>query len=109
MGKRDKKTFKGTPTKPRLSIYRSNNHIYAQAIDDSSSITILSCSTLEKEVKEKVGNTATKIASRVVGQIIGERLLQNNINQITFDRGKRPYHGRIKELAEGARVAGVIF
>ena len=109
MGKRDKKIFKGTPTKPRLSIYRSNNHIYAQAIDDSSSRTIISCSTLEKEVKAKIGNTATKIASRAVGQIIGERLLENNINQITFDRGKKPYHGRIKELAEGARVAGLLF
>ena len=109
MGKRDKRRFQGTSTKPRLSVYRSNNHIYAQAIDDSSSRTIISCSTLEKEVKAKIGNTATKVASRLVGEIIGERLLENNINQITFDRGKKPYHGRIRELAEGARVAGVSF
>ena len=109
MGKRDKKKFKGTPTKPRLSIYRSNNHIYAQAIDDYSCRTIISCSTLEGEVKAKIGNSANKIASRVVGKMIGERLLQNNINEIIFDRGKKPYHGRIKELAEGAREVGVLF
>jgi len=109
MGKRDKKRFKGTQTKPRLSVYRSNNHIYAQVIDDYSSHTLISCSTLDTEVKSKVGNTNTKIASRVVGETIGTRLLQNNINEILFDRGNKPYHGRIREVAEGARFVGVKF
>jgi large subunit ribosomal protein L18 len=107
MGKREKKKIKGNNLKPRLSIYRSNKHIYAQVIDDSSSKTIISCSTLELEVKSKCLNTSNKLASKVVGEIIGTRLLKENINEIIFDRGKRPYHGRIKELAEAARLKGL--
>lgn len=109
MGKREKKFFKGNNLKPRLSIYRSNKHIYAQVIDDSSSKTIISCSTLELEVKSKCSNTSNKIASKLVGEIIGTRLLKENITEIIFDRGKKPYHGRIKELAEGARLTGLRF
>lgn len=109
MGKREKKKIKGNNLKPRLSIYRSNKHIYAQVIDDSSSKTIISCSTLELEVKSKCLNTSNKLASKVVGEIIGTRLLKENINEIIFDRGKRPYHGRIKELAEAARLKGLNF
>ncbi|CAN0320110.1 unnamed protein product [Ascophyllum nodosum] len=109
MGKREKKKFKGNNLKPRLSIHRSNKHIYAQVIDDSSSKTIISCSTLELEVKSKCLNTSNKLASKLVGEIIGTRLLKENINEIIFDRGKRPYHGRIKELAEAARLKGKKF
>lgn len=109
MGKREKKKKKGTNLKPRLAIHRSNNHIYAQVIDDSCSKTILSCSTLELEVKTKCSKTSTKEASKIVGEIIGARLLAENIKEIIFDRGTKPYHGRIKELAEGARLAGVNF
>nr|YP_011007542.1 50S ribosomal protein L18 [Syringoderma abyssicola]WAM64971.1 50S ribosomal protein L18 [Syringoderma abyssicola] len=109
MGKREKKRIKGNDFKPRLSIYRSNKHIYAQVIDDSCSKTITSCSTLELEVKTKCERTATKLASKIVGEIIGKRLIEKNIKEIIFDRGKYPYHGRIKELAEGARLVGVIF
>lgn len=109
MGKRDKKKVRGKQGKPRLSVYRSNNHIYVQVIDDYSSHTLMSCSTLENEVKLKVENTSTKIASRVVGEVIGTRLLRQNINEIIFDRGKRPYHGRVREVAEGARGVGVNF
>lgn len=109
MGKREKKKIKGNNLKPRLSIYRSNKHIYAQVIDDSSSKTIISCSTLELEVKSKCLNTSNKLASKLVGEIIGTRLLKENINEIIFDRGKKPYHGRIKELAEAARLKGLNF
>nr|YP_011006981.1 50S ribosomal protein L18 [Phaeostrophion irregulare]WAM64268.1 50S ribosomal protein L18 [Phaeostrophion irregulare] len=112
MGKRNKKRFKGTDIKPRLTIYRSNKHIYAQVIDDSSdscSKTIASCSTLEIEIKAKCNKTATKLAAKVVGEVIGTRLLAKNIKEIIFDRGKNPYHGRIKELAEGARLVGLNF
>ncbi|CAL8412430.1 unnamed protein product [Dictyota dichotoma] len=109
MGKRDKKNVKGTSIKPRLSVYRSNNHIYAQVIDDSSSKTILSCSTLEVEIKAKCKRTSTKFASKLVGELIATRLLASNIQEIIFDRGGKPYHGRIKELAEGARFVGIVF
>nr|YP_011005298.1 50S ribosomal protein L18 [Chorda asiatica]QWK43156.1 ribosomal protein L18 [Chorda asiatica]WAM62161.1 50S ribosomal protein L18 [Chorda asiatica] len=109
MGKREKKKIKGNNLKPRLAIYRSNKHIYAQVIDDSCSKTILSCSTLEIEVKEKCEKTSNKVASKIVGEIIATRLLQENIKEIIFDRGKRSYHGRIKELAEGARLVGLHF
>lgn len=109
MGKRDKKKLIGTSIKPRLSIYRSNNHIYAQAIDDSCSKTILSCSTLEIDITKKCDRTSTKLASKFVGELIGTRLLANNIQEIIFDRGGKPYHGRIRELAEGARFVGIVF
>lgn len=109
MGKRQKKKIKGTAIKPRLSVYRSHNHIYAQVIDDSCSRTILSCSTLDDEIKMKGEKPSTKNASKLVGEILGKRLLASNIQEIVFDRGKRPYHGRIKELADGARLVGVLF
>ena len=95
--------------KPRLSVFRSNNHIYAQVIDDFASTTITSCSTLELEVKAKCEKTSNKSASKIVGEIIGSRLLEQNIKEIVFDRGKKSYHGRIKELAEGARLSGLRF
>ena len=109
MGKRERKRIKGNKLKPRLSVFRSNNHIYAQVIDDYASKTITSCSTLELEVKAKCEKTSSKPASKIVGEIIGSRLLEQNINEIVFDRGKKSYHGRIKELAEGARLAGLQF
>ena len=109
MGKREKKRIKGDVRKPRLSVFRSNKHIYAQVIDDSVSRTITSCSTLEVEVKAKCEQTSKKFASKIVGEIIGNRLLEQNIKEIVFDRGQKSYHGRIKELAEGARLAGLNF
>lgn len=109
MGKREKKVIKGNNLKPRLAVFRSNKHIYAQVIDDSCSKTIISCSTLELEVKAKCDKTSNKLASKIVGEIIGTRLLEENIKEIIFDRGKKSYHGRIKELAEGARLVGLNF
>nr|YP_010445053.1 ribosomal protein L18 [Macrocystis pyrifera]QWK42446.1 ribosomal protein L18 [Macrocystis pyrifera]UTJ90554.1 ribosomal protein L18 [Macrocystis pyrifera]WKF19406.1 ribosomal protein L18 [Macrocystis sp.] len=109
MGKREKKVIKGNNLKPRLAVFRSNKHIYAQVIDDSCSKTIISCSTLELEVKAKCEKTSNKLASKIVGEIIGTRLLEENIKEIIFDRGKKSYHGRIKELAEGARLVGLNF
>nr|YP_009865352.1 50S ribosomal protein L18 [Saccharina latissima]YP_010688167.1 50S ribosomal protein L18 [Saccharina longissima]QKE47508.1 50S ribosomal protein L18 [Saccharina latissima]UBI41466.1 50S ribosomal protein L18 [Saccharina sp.]WBR65356.1 50S ribosomal protein L18 [Saccharina longissima] len=109
MGKREKKIIKGNNLKPRLAVFRSNKHIYAQVIDDSCSKTIISCSTLELEVKAKCDKTSNKMASKIVGEIIGTRLLEENIKEIIFDRGKKSYHGRIKELAEGARLVGLNF
>nr|YP_010156547.1 50S ribosomal protein L18 [Laminaria rodriguezii]QQY85087.1 50S ribosomal protein L18 [Laminaria rodriguezii] len=109
MGKREKKIIKGNNLKPRLAVFRSNKHIYAQVIDDSCSKTIISCSTLELEVRTKCEKTSNKLASKIVGEIIGTRLLEENIKEIIFDRGKKSYHGRIKELAEGARLVGLSF
>lgn len=109
MGKREKKRIKGNNLKPRLTVFRSNKHIYAQVIDDSDSTTIISCSTLEVEVKAKCEKTSNKLASKIVGETIGTRLLQKNIKEIVFDRGKKSYHGRIKELAEGVRLVGLSF
>ncbi|CAN0357286.1 unnamed protein product [Pylaiella littoralis] len=109
MGKREKKRIKGNNVKPRLTVFRSNKHIYAQVIDDSDSTTIISCSTLEAGVKAKCEKTSNKLASKIVGETIGTRLLEQNIKEIVFDRGKKSYHGRIKELAEGARLVGLSF
>ena len=85
MGKREKKIIKGNNLKPRLAVFRSNKHIYAQVIDDSCSKTIISCSTLEVEVKAKCEKTSNKLASKIVGEIIGTRLLEENIKEIIFD------------------------
>nr|YP_010032342.1 ribosomal protein L18 [Schizocladia ischiensis]QOW07549.1 ribosomal protein L18 [Schizocladia ischiensis] len=106
MGKRQKTKIKGTSLKPRLSVFRSNKHIYAQVIDDSCSKTIIACSTVEKEIQSQLSSTSTQLASKLVGEILGKRLLEIQISQIVFDRGKKPYHGRIKALAEGIRLTG---
>ena len=109
MGKREKKKIRGDNLKPRLSVFRSNKHIYAQVINDFDSTTILSCSTMDLDIKAKCEKTSNKLASKIVGETIGTRLLQKDIKEIVFDRGKKSYHGRIKELAEGARLVGVNF
>lgn len=99
----------GTPERPRLNIYRSNNHIYAQVIDDVDGHTLVSASTLDKELKAKLSSTHNKEAAKLVGELVGKRALDKGINEVVFDRGGYIYHGRIKELAEGAREAGLKF
>lgn len=101
--------IKGTLERPRLSVFRSNCHIYAQVIDDSSGMTIVSTSTLDKDVKSLLTNTSTCEASKIVGQVIAQKTLARNIKQVIFDRGKRVYHGRISALAEAARESGLEF
>jgi large subunit ribosomal protein L18 len=103
-----KKIF-GTTERPRLCVFRSNQHIYAQVIDDTKSSTIVSCSTLDQEIREqiKIGNICE--ASELVGLIIAKRLISKNIDSVVFDKRNKPYHGRIKALADGARKAGLIF
>jgi large subunit ribosomal protein L18 len=108
--KRYLKKIVGTTTKPRLAVFRSHKHIYAQLIDDSNGKTILSSSTVDKIIREKVTKrTATKEASKLVGEIIAKKALEKNVQTIIFDRGSKPYHGRIAELAEGIRQVGLIF
>lgn len=109
MGKREKKVIRGTANRPRLLVFRSHKHIYAQIIDDTNGQTITSCSTLEQSIQTKLTSTSNIQASFLVGEIIGERLLEKNIKNVIFDRNGKPYHGRVKALAEGARKSGVDF
>jgi large subunit ribosomal protein L18 len=107
-GRVRKKVF-GTPDCPRLNVYRSSKNIYAQVIDDTNGVTLAAASSLDKEIKEKVANTGNKEAAKLVGNLIGQKAKEKGIQEIVFDRGGYLYHGRIKELAEGAREAGLQF
>jgi len=97
----------GTPTKPRLNIYRSGNHIYAQIIDDVAGITLVAASTLDKSLS--LTSTKNKEAAKAVGISVGKKALDKGIEEVVFDRGGYLYHGRVKELADGAREAGLKF
>ena len=100
---------KGTSERPRLSVYRSNENIYAQIIDDSNSTTLITCSTLDRSVKLDLSIGRTCNASRLIGEKLAELSLKKNIKKIVFDRGPYLYHGRIKALADGARSGGLQF
>ncbi|AWG21394.1 50S ribosomal protein L18 [Flavobacterium faecale] len=102
---RIRKTISGTTAKPRLSVFRSNNEIYAQLIDDVNGVTILAASSREKEIEK---GTNVEVAA-AVGKLVAEKALKAGIETVTFDRGGYLYHGRIKSLAEGARAAGLKF
>jgi large subunit ribosomal protein L18 len=97
----------GTTERPRLSVFRSHNHIYAQLIDDSHSQTLVACSTLEKSLN--LENTSTQAAAFTVGENLAQKALTKEIKLVVFDRNNRPYHGRIKNLADGARNKGLLF
>ncbi len=104
---RVRKNLIGTPEKPRLCVFRSNKNISAQIIDDENGNTLVSASTLEKELKGE--NGGNKDAAKKVGELIAKRALDKGIENVAFDRGGFLYHGRVKELAEGAREAGLKF
>lgn len=104
---RVRKKISGTPEMPRLNVYRSDKHIYAQIIDDTTGSTLVSASTLDKSLD--LTNTKKEEAAKAVGKLVGERALEKNINNVVFDRSGYIYHGRIKELADGAREAGLKF
>ena len=101
--------IKGTEERPRLSVYRSNENIYAQIIDDTKSKTLVSCSTLDRSIKLELSSGRTCDASRIIGLKLAELSLKKNITKIVFDRGPYLYHGRIKALADGARAGGLQF
>lgn len=107
--RRSRSKITGSQSKPRLNIYRSNNNMYAQIIDDVSGETLVAASTLDKDLKEKLSSTHDKDAAKMVGQSVGKKALDKDIEEVVFDRGGHIYHGRIKELAEGAREAGLKF
>ncbi len=96
----------GTAERPRLCVFRSNSHLYAQIIDDVTANTLIAASTLDKEVKTKHSN---KEAAKEVGALVAKRALEKNIKQVVFDRSGYIYHGVIKELAEAAREGGLEF
>jgi len=93
----------------RLSVHRSGRHIYAQVIDDKAGKTLAAASSLEKEMRGKLRTGADKGAAKTVGQLVAERALKAGIKEVVFDRGSYLYHGRVKELAEAARAAGLSF
>ena len=99
----------GTPTRPRLCVFRSNKHISAQIIDDVAGKTLVSASTLDKEVKASIESGSNKDAAAAVGKKIAERALAANIEEVVFDRGGYIFHGRVAALAEAAREAGLKF
>ncbi|MBQ2677050.1 MAG: 50S ribosomal protein L18 [Clostridia bacterium] len=104
--KRVRGKITGTAERPRLNVFRSLNNIYAQIIDDVKGVTLVSASTVEAGFE---GNGGNKEAARKIGQIVAERAAAKNITEVVFDRGGNIYHGRVKELAEGAREGGLKF
>jgi large subunit ribosomal protein L18 len=107
--KRIRKDIFGTAEKPRVSVYRSLNHIYVQAIDDRKGKTILCASSVETEVKGKSKKTGNKDAAKAVGELLAQKCKNKGIENVVFDRSGYVYHGRIKALADAARAAGLKF
>ena len=101
--------FSGTPERPRLAVFRSNNHMYAQIIDDVAGHTLVAASTLEKDVKAELEKTNNVEAAAYLGTVIAKRALEKGINTVVFDRGGFIYQGKIAALAEAAREAGLEF
>ena len=108
--KRLRRYLIGNKTRPRLAVYRSNNHIYAQVIDDDAQQTICSASTIDKELKEDSDELSSNCnSSSTVGKLLAKRAIKKGIKQVIFDRGGNLYHGRVKALADAARDAGLNF
>jgi large subunit ribosomal protein L18 len=104
-----RKKISGTASRPRLCIFRSLNHIYAQIIDDSTGRTLVSASTLDLIVRDKVKQILKTQKAELVGSLIAQRAISKGIKQVVFDRGGYQYHGRVRALAEAARQAGLEF
>jgi large subunit ribosomal protein L18 len=99
----------GTEDRPRLSVFRSLNHLYAQVIDDVKGTTLVAASTLDSSIKSKLANGGNTEAARAVGTLLAEKALAKGIKNVVFDRGGYKYHGRVAALAEAARDAGLEF
>ena len=102
-----RKRIVGTAERPRLSVFRSNKHVYAQAIDDASNRVLASVSDLHKELRDEVAGKKKKECAKMIGEAIGKKLMALNVKQVVFDRNGYLYHGRVKEIADGAREAGL--
>jgi large subunit ribosomal protein L18 len=104
--KRIRRKLSGTAARPRLAVFRSVAHIYAQVIDDVAGATVVSASTVDKTARTKGGNVA---AAKAIGKLVAERAREKGIKSVVFDRGGYQYHGRVKALADAARAAGLEF
>ncbi|MGC8720451.1 MAG: 50S ribosomal protein L18 [Thermodesulforhabdaceae bacterium] len=108
--KRIRKKVFGTSERPRLCVYRSLKHIYAQVIDDEKGETLVAASTLSREVREQLASVSGKVAAaKLVGLVVGKKALEKGIKKVVFDRNGYLYHGRVKAVADGAREAGLDF
>lgn len=106
---RVRNTVSGTAERPRLNVFRSSSNIYAQVIDDTAGVTLVSASTLDADVKAKISNGGNKEAAKEVGLAVAKKAIEKGIKQVVFDRGGYIYHGRVAELAAGAREGGLDF
>ena len=104
-----RKKIKGTPERPRLSVYRSVQHIYAQLIDDTKGVTLVATSTLDNALKGEISYGGNLEAAKAVGNLIAKKAIDKGINKVVFDRGGNVYHGRIAALADAAREGGLEF
>ena len=107
--RRLRRHLSGTADRPRLAVFRSNNHIYAQLIDDAAQNTLCAASTLDKDLRTNLKTSSTCDASVAVGEMVAKRALAKGIQQVVFDRGGNLYHGRVKAQADAAREAGLQF
>ena len=107
--KKIRNRFSGTTERPRLAVFRSNNHMYAQIIDDTVGKTLVAASTLEKDVKAELKKTNDVEAAAYLGTVIAKRAVEKGIKEVVFDRGGFIYHGKVQALAEAAREAGLKF
>ena len=106
---RVRKKIAGTNERPRLNVFRSNKNMYAQIIDDAKGVTLVSASTLDKDLRDQIEKGGGKAAAKMVGEAIAKKALAAGIEDVVFDRGGYIYTGRVKELADGAREAGLKF
>ena len=106
---RVRKKISGTSERPRLNVFRSNGHIYAQIIDDVAGATLASASTVDKVLRGDLGPQSPQEQAKSVGLTLAERAKSKGIEQVVFDRGGYPYHGRVKALADGSREGGLVF
>jgi len=106
---RVRKKIKGTAERPRLNVFRSAKHMYAQIIDDEKGVTLASASTVDKELRGQISNGGNVEAAQKVGELVAKRALEKGIKRVVFDRGGYLYHGRVRALADAAREAGLDF
>jgi large subunit ribosomal protein L18 len=106
---RVRRFIKGTAERPRLSVFRSHKHIYAQVIDDASGRTLVSASTRERQLRDSLAFGGNRAAAEAIGRAVAERALAAGVTKVCFDRGSFRYHGRVSALAEAARAAGLEF
>ncbi len=104
-----RKRISGTAARPRLTVYRSNSHIYAQAIDDVAGVTLAAASDLDAGIKGSADGKDKSAVAKIVGELVGKKLREKDVNTVVFDRNGFNYHGRVKALADGAREAGLEF